>query len=69
LFEVFARYNPTARLIHPPPAPPDDPVTERYYAALRRYAGPTAHYTFEVEGARPWDVFQRFLSGRLRRSR
>lgn len=67
LFDVYARYNPTARLVDTLPSPHEEEPLSRYFAPLRAHGGPGVHYTFEVAGARPWDVFLRFLTGRLKR--
>jgi hypothetical protein len=66
LFQVYRRFNPTARLITAPPASAEDPVQTRYYAGLREYGGAGVIYTFDVEGASPWNVFSRFLTGGLK---
>ncbi len=69
LFRVYARYNATARLVDTLPAPPESEALSRYFAPLRARGGPGVHFTFEVDGARPWDVFTRFLAGKLYRRR
>lgn len=70
LYRVYSRFNPSARLVDPPPAPCEDPIQSRYYERLRSYAGTSGVlYTFDVDAASPWSVFSRFLTGTLRGSR
>ena len=70
LFRVYERFNPTARLVVPDDNhASEEPRRARYFAALRAAGGASGvHFTFEVAGASPWNVFSRFLTGRLRRS-
>ena len=69
LYEVYRRFNPTARLVHAPAAGPEDAVKARYLAPLRAYGGPGVVYTFDIVGASPADVLGRFITRRLRPSR
>lgn len=67
LFRIYRRYNPTARLLDPPPSTsPEDPEKARYFSSYRAWGGMGVLYTFDVAGASPWDVFSRFLRRRLR---
>jgi hypothetical protein len=67
LFNVYRRFNPTARIIDPPRDLSEDPTRERYYEKLRGYGGDGVLYTFDVDGASPWSVFSRFLTRNLKR--
>ena len=66
LYRVYRGFNPTARLVDPPPAGAEPADKARYFEAMRAYGGAGALYTFEVAGASPWGVFSRFLTGELR---
>ncbi len=66
LFQVFERFNPTARLIDPPDDPtPEEPLRARYFERIRAYGGRGVHFTFEVAGGSSWNVFSRLLTGRI----
>jgi hypothetical protein len=70
LFRVYRRFNPTARKVDAPAlAQPEPPEFARYFESPRAVTGAQVLFTFEVAGARPWDVFSRFLRGTLRRAR
>lgn len=66
LFRVYQRYNPTACEIHPPHNPKLHPDVVRYFESVRTHSPDPVLYTFRVDGASPWSVFQRFLTRRLR---
>ena len=61
LFEVYRRFNPTAKLLDCEPVADEDPVMSRYFAPVREYGGLGVLYTFEVRGASPWSVFSTYL--------
>jgi hypothetical protein len=65
LYEVFSRFNPSARLIDAPPDPgAEDPVRFEYFAKIRAYGKTSGSvmYTFDVAGASPWRVVSEFLA-------
>jgi hypothetical protein len=70
LFRVYRHFNPTARQVDAPDVvePEPEPFT-RYFRSPRAVTGAQVLFTFEVAGARPWDVFARFLAAALRRRR
>jgi hypothetical protein len=61
LLRVYRRFNPTARIVETVPVEFELPEVTRYFASPRAVTGPQVLFTFEVEGARPWEVFSRFL--------
>jgi hypothetical protein len=63
LFQVYKRYNATARLVAAPLDPVPSPERDRYFAPLRAYGGEGVVYTFDVAGATPFQVFSRTLAG------
>lgn len=65
LFEVYRRFNPSARLITSPRTILEDPLHTRYFENLRRYGGESCIYTFEVAGASPVAVATKSLKIRL----
>ena len=70
LFEVYRRFNPTARIVEPADDhAPEDPTLARYFENIRAEAARGIHFTFEVAGASPWNVFSRFLRRRVRTER
>jgi hypothetical protein len=65
LYEVFARFNPSARLVDAPPdLEAEDPVRSEYFAKIRAYGKTSGSvtYTFEVAGASPWLVVSEFVA-------
>lgn len=66
LFDIYARYNPSARLLPVVPAGEEAADRALWYGPLRAWAGEGVVFTFSVAGASPWNVFYRFLRGRLR---
>lgn len=63
LFGVYARFNPTARLLDAPADPEPEPAERAaYFAPIRAVEkGRGVLFSFLVRGALPWDVFSRFL--------
>jgi hypothetical protein len=66
LFHVYARYNPTARIVHFPLVAPK-PLARAYFHHARSHSPDPVLFAFDVAGASPWAIFQRFLTGQLRR--
>jgi hypothetical protein len=62
LFAVFARYNPSARLIVARPDPVPNAERDRYFEKLRAYGrGDSVLYTFKASKASPFAVFSELL--------
>jgi hypothetical protein len=74
LFQVYRRFNPSARLVQAHLRPTEDPIQTRYFEPLRRYGGKGCLYTFDIAAGSPPLLFARMVrdlvvAQRRRRSR
>jgi GNAT superfamily N-acetyltransferase len=69
MYQFYRRFNPTARLIDPPPKPSEPEELTRYYQALREFdAGQGVLFVMDVGDCSAWPVFRQFVKRRFLRS-
>jgi hypothetical protein len=61
LFQVYRRFNRSARLVRAPLRATEDPVQTRYFEPLRRYGGRGCLYTFDIAAGSPPVVVARMV--------